>query len=88
MNHIYRLIWSHVLNAWVAVSENAKGRGKSSGKGIVLASLLLSQFSHASPIGGQVVSGIGTISQSGAVTTIDQSEQNLSLNWKSFNFRD
>lgn len=29
MNRIYRLVWNHVLNAWVAVSENAKGRGKS-----------------------------------------------------------
>jgi hypothetical protein len=29
MNRIYRLVWSHVRNAWIAVSENAKGRGKS-----------------------------------------------------------
>ncbi len=29
MNRIYRLVWSHVQNAWVAVCENAKGRGKS-----------------------------------------------------------
>lgn len=29
MNRIYRLVWNQVLNAWVAVSENAKGRGKS-----------------------------------------------------------
>jgi filamentous hemagglutinin family protein len=31
MNRIYRLIWSRVSNTWVAVSENTKGRGKSSG---------------------------------------------------------
>lgn len=30
LNHIYRVIWSHVLNAWVAVAENVKGRSKSS----------------------------------------------------------
>ena len=28
MNHIYRLVWSHVLNAWVAVAENTKSKGK------------------------------------------------------------
>ncbi|NNM82707.1 MAG: hypothetical protein HKL98_08935, partial [Burkholderiales bacterium] len=25
LNRVYRVIWSHVLNAWVAVSEIAKG---------------------------------------------------------------
>ncbi|MDP1996286.1 MAG: filamentous hemagglutinin N-terminal domain-containing protein, partial [Gallionella sp.] len=29
MNRIYRLVWSQVFNTWVAVAENAKGRGKS-----------------------------------------------------------
>ncbi|OIN90414.1 MAG: hypothetical protein AUJ20_14785, partial [Comamonadaceae bacterium CG1_02_60_18] len=28
MNHIYRLIWSQLEQAWVAVAETAKGRGK------------------------------------------------------------
>ncbi len=28
MNRIYRLVWSEVLGAWVAVAENARGRGK------------------------------------------------------------
>jgi filamentous hemagglutinin family protein len=28
MNHIYRLIWSQVLSAWVAVAETGRGRGK------------------------------------------------------------
>ncbi len=38
MNHIYRLIWNHRLNAFVAVAENAKGRGKSGGKAATVAS--------------------------------------------------
>lgn len=28
MNRIYRLVWNQILNLWVAVAENAKGRGK------------------------------------------------------------
>ena len=82
MNRVYRVIWSHVLNAWVAVSEIAKGRGKAAR---TVALLALPAIAQASPIGGQVVSGIGSISQNGAVTTINQTSQNLSLNWKSFN---
>ena len=82
LNRVYRVIWSHVLNAWVAVSEITKGKGKVSR---TVALLALPAIAQASPIGGQVVSGIGTISQSGAVTTIHQSSQNLNLAWKSFN---
>jgi|GEM_PF-1664609 len=28
MNRIYRLVWNAALNLWMAVAENAKGRGK------------------------------------------------------------
>ncbi len=40
---------------------------------------------QAAPIGGQIVSGTGSISQSGSTTTIHQSSSNLSLNWQGFN---
>jgi filamentous hemagglutinin family protein len=43
----------------------------------------VSATSH--PLGGQVVSGRGSISQSGETTTIRQSSQNLFLDWLSFN---
>jgi autotransporter-associated beta strand protein len=33
LNRIYRVIWSQVLNAWVAVAETAKGRSKSANVG-------------------------------------------------------
>lgn len=43
MNHIYKVVWSKVRNCYVAVSEIAKGHGKSSGKAkggkMILASL-------------------------------------------------
>ena len=85
MNHIYRLIWSELLNAWVAVAESASGRGKGSSRRLVAAALSLCATVQAAPNDGQVVSGVGSISQSGATTTIQQSSPNLSLDWKSFN---
>jgi filamentous hemagglutinin family protein len=91
-NRIYRLIWSQVLQAWVAVSENTRGRGKQSGS-LTAAALsvtaallsLVSPYAHAGPEGGQVVSGSGSISASGATTTINQTSDKLSINWQSFN---
>ena len=86
LNRAYRLVWSEVRNAWVVAAETARGRGKGSGRTLVAAALSLSAgIGQAAPIGGQVVSGTGNISQSGATTTIKQSTQNLSLTWKSFN---
>ena len=86
MNHIFRLVWSHASNGWVAVAETSRGRGKSSSRTLVAVALSLSAVGAlAAPVGGQVVSGAGSISQSGTTTSITQSSQNLSLNWKSFN---
>jgi filamentous hemagglutinin family protein len=88
MNRVYRIIWSQARNTWIAVSENAKGHGKfSSRQKILIAALSLAfaPLAFAGPLGGQVVSGTGSILQSGAITTIQQTSQNLSLDWQSFN---
>jgi filamentous hemagglutinin family protein len=86
MNHIFRLVWSQVLNGWVAVAEGTRGRGKGSRRKLAAAALSLTALhAQAAPVGGQVISGAGSISQAGAVTTIAQSSQNLSLNWQGFN---
>jgi len=90
MNRIYRLVWNQVLNAWVAVAETSRGRGKSSSRNLIAAVLsLTAAVAQAAPVGGQVVAGAGSISQSttaaSSTTTIQQSSQNLSLNWQSFN---
>ena len=86
MNRVYRLIWSEVLNGWVAVAESGRGRGKGSSRKLIAAALSLSAaFAQAAPVGGQVVSGAGSVTQSGTTTTIQQASQNLSLNWQSFN---
>ena len=47
--------------------------------------LLLTPFAQSEPLGGQVSAGAGSVTQSGATTTIQQASPNLSLNWKSFN---
>ncbi|NDU86069.1 MAG: filamentous hemagglutinin N-terminal domain-containing protein, partial [Ferrovum sp.] len=92
LNRIYRLIYSHVLNAWVVVSEITKGQGKGRSRtrlALVLP-LLISPLAEAAPTGGVVVTGVGHISQTpatnGAVnTTISQGSSTLNLNWTGFN---
>ncbi len=86
LNHTYRLVWSDVKQAFVAVAETVRGRGKGSGRKLIAAALSFSTVvAMAGPQGGQVVLGSGAISQSGNTTTIQQSSQNLSLTWNSFN---
>jgi filamentous hemagglutinin family protein len=53
---------------------------------LIAAALSLSaSIVEAAPLGGQVVTGAGTITQAGTTTTVTQASQNLLLNWKSFN---
>lgn len=52
---------------------------------ITFCMLLVPVTSFANPSGGQVGSGNADISQAGLVTTINQSSQNASINWDSFN---
>ncbi len=62
--------------------------GRPAFKRNMLATAILLAFAplaQAAPIGGQVVSGTGSITQAGTTTSIQQSSQNLSLNWQSFN---
>ena len=52
---------------------------------INLCFLAFSPLTYAEPSGGVVSSGTGQITHSGNVTTIDQTSQNLSINWQTFN---
>src|ERR1700761_4458887 len=81
MNRIFRLVWNEVLGVWVAVAENARGRGKRSVRATallapLLAALGLSMQAHAGspgpipaptqlPTGGAVAAGSANI-QAGA----------------------
>ncbi|MDH5650229.1 MAG: filamentous hemagglutinin N-terminal domain-containing protein, partial [Gammaproteobacteria bacterium] len=42
-------------------------------------------YAQAAPTGGTVVGGSGSISQSGANTTINQTSQNMAIDWSSYN---
>ena len=86
VNRIYRLVWSHASSSWIPVAETTRGRGKGSCKTLIAAALLLGAgIASAGPIGGQVMTGSGSIVQSGALTTITQATSKLSLTWASFN---
>ena len=42
-------------------------------------------YLHAAPQGGTVVGGSGNISQTGSTTTINQTSQNMAIDWQSYN---
>jgi len=95
MNRIYRLCWNRSRAQWVPACEFAKSmspglsRRRVIGHRAAMLSVLsmalgMSGLACAGTTGGQVTAGVGRISQSGNTTTIQQSSQNLSLNWQSF----
>ena len=98
INRIYRLVWSDFLGAWMAVAENAKGRGKSSvGSTARLVALCAAigigmppaiagpPAPTQLPTGGQVVAGSASISQSAATLNISQSSNRAAIDWSTFN---
>lgn len=92
LNHTYRLVWNDALNAFVAVAEFTKGRGKGGQKGtrllatgLMAAGLLGNAWaSGALPTGGNVVAGSGSIQQSGNDLTVQQGSNRLVIDWQSF----
>lgn len=87
MNHTYRIVWNHVFACYQVVSETAKGGGKS-GKSLSTllggALLLAGTTVLAGPQGGQVTAGTATITQSGTITTINQSSGKAAIDWTRF----
>src|SRR5712671_313411 len=73
MNHTYRLVWNEAAQRYVPAAESARSRGKSGGckaltrlSTIVLAAAVGGAYAgntFATPTGGTVVVGQGTISQ-------------------------
>lgn len=89
---IHRLIAMIANGSLTAVVEKANRCGESMlGRKMIAAALALNYGAFmlpqamAAPTGGQVVSGVGAINQSGSTTNIKQTTQNLSLNWNTFN---
>jgi len=94
MNRVYRLVWSAALNLWVAVAENAKGRGKAGSARNKAALLMLvplaglvHQAQAADAANAAVVSGAGTVATSGLTTTVNQTTQKLAIDWTSLSTR-
>ena len=97
MNRIYRLIWSEILGAWVAVAENARGKGKRSGRtllapacaalglGASMAAFAAPPAPTTLPAGAKVVGGQVVITQNGAAMNIQQSTARGAIDWQTFN---
>jgi uncharacterized protein with beta-barrel porin domain len=70
LNHSYRLIWSHVQQALVAIAETGKGRGKQGGRSKVLAGSVLAALGLIAQIDAQAACGTisSTTTISGSVT--------------------
>ncbi|MDN2696428.1 YDG domain-containing protein [Janthinobacterium sp. SUN073] len=97
MNHIYRLIWSEILGAWVAVAENARGKGKRSGRtllapacaalglGASMAAFAAPPAPTELPAGAKVVGGQVVITQNGAAMNIQQGTARGAIDWQTFN---
>lgn len=95
MNKFYRIVWNAAFQCWQAVSETARGKGKSSrGKSgsnnyknkaaVLISSLLIMPIAMAEPTGGNVTAGQGNIQQSGTITTITQQSSKLAIDWNTF----
>lgn len=90
MNRIYRLVWNRVRSVWIPVAENARGPGKAGRSRLAVVeaaalTVILMPLTEAAPTSGKIVSGAARIAQSGATTTIQQTSQDVSINWQSFN---
>ncbi len=93
LNHRYRLVWNDAIRSYVPVLELVDSRGKrSSVRSLALAviltfseTVLAGPGSKELPTGGQVTSGSADISSNGATMNINQTSQNVSINWATFN---
>ncbi|NEX60946.1 YDG domain-containing protein, partial [Noviherbaspirillum galbum] len=97
VNRIYRLVWSRLLGAWVAVAEIARAKGKSSGgrslrlavligAGAALPAHAAGPAPDALPAGGQAIAGqVAGIVRNGATLTINQASERAIIEWASFN---
>jgi len=91
LNRIYRLVWNEATQAWVAVAELTRSRGKrSSGTvGALVVSALLTATAayavdpppvNALPTGGAVAAGVASIGQNGNAMNIVQGSDRAAIN--------
>lgn len=87
MNHIYRSLWSESLNTWIAVSENTKGKAKSSQSSVCFALLFWSASIWALPTGEQVVAGQAQVIPTAGQMQILQTTPQAIINWQGFSIQ-
>ena len=51
---------------------------------VLFSHLTFIPYVHAGPTGGAVVGGVGDINQAGLNTTINQTSQNMAIDWQTF----
>ncbi|MDM0029447.1 leukotoxin LktA family filamentous adhesin [Variovorax saccharolyticus] len=68
MNRVYRVVWNEALNAWVAVAETARGRGKG-GRRRRPATSVLAFFAGAALSMGALAGPLDTITLDGRTQT-------------------
>ncbi len=97
MNNIHRSIWNQTTRTFVAASENARTRGGANAsaspavrgrhglKAIAIGLMLaFGANAWALPTGGAVSAGTAGIATTATTTTVNQTSQNVSVNWQSF----
>ena len=101
MNRIFRLVWNDTVQAWVAVSEKSKARGKRSARAVALVAPMMATLAmlppaqagppmpNDLPTGGRVTAGAAVIvpgsAPGTAVLDINQTTQRATINWETFN---
>ena len=101
MNHIYKVVWSRARNCYMAVSEIAKGHGKSSGKEksgkMILASLAVAALAFGTTAYAADNTPTDTLTNrlisttrdtmDGDMHTYNHADRNLVINWYKDNGR-
>ncbi len=95
MNKVHQVVWNAARRVWMAVSEKARGNGNLLSYVLGCAALFAAVAAGAPsasalgpgalPTGGQIVSGSGSISQSGNRMKINQQSQKMIADWMTFN---
>jgi filamentous hemagglutinin family protein len=84
MNRIYRLVFNAALGIWVAVAENARGKGKAGRAASALLAVLaiISPAAHAANAADATLrGGTGTVATVGNTTTVNQTSQRMAIDW-------
>ncbi|BBU69766.1 autotransporter-associated beta strand repeat-containing protein [Fluviibacter phosphoraccumulans] len=96
LNRIFKVIWSKVQMAWVAVSEAATAHGKQQSitritRTVTTVAMLTGGAAIAAPpspnqlpTGGQVAAGIAAIGTNGNTMTVTQTSDRAAINWNTF----